>query len=90
MDVTDFELNNKFRNTALYTALRNDLQYILEPAQALGIPSLAEISSRWPGMPADQVEAMESDYRVESEWLRLLNLEHDFARVGELAASDAE
>lgn len=88
--MTDYELNNKFRSTALYAALRNNLQYILEPAQALGIPTIAEISSRWPGMPSDQVEAMESDYAVESEHLRLLGLEHDFAKVAELAANDAE
>jgi len=88
VDVTDYELNEKYRNTALYTALQTVPKYILEPQQALTIPSIVEISSRWPGMPPDQVEAVESDYRVESETLRLLELEHDFARVGELAASD--
>jgi len=88
VDVTDHELNEKFRNTALYTALRADPKYILEPQQALGIPSPAEISFRWPGMAPDQVDAVEGDYREESETLRLLELEHDFARVAELAASD--
>jgi nuclear pore complex protein Nup133 len=89
VDVTDFELNNKFRNTALYAALRSAPTYILEPQQALNVPSTTEISSRWPGMPPEQVEAMESDYRVESERLRTLSLENDFSRVGELAAADA-
>jgi len=88
VDVTDDELNDKYRNTALYVALRAAPKYIVEPQQALGIPSTTEISSRWPGMPPDQVEAMEEDYQVESERLRTLGLEHDFARVAELAAGD--
>jgi len=89
VDVTDLELNNKFRNTALYAALRSTPTYILEPSTALAIPSITEISSRWPGMPPEQVEAMENDYRVESERLRLWGLDNDFIRVGELAAADA-
>jgi nuclear pore complex protein Nup133 len=86
--VTDSELNDKYRRTALYAALRAAPKYIVEPQHALGIPSIAEISSRWPGMPPDQVEAVEGDYRIESERLKLLGLEHDFARVAELAAGD--
>jgi len=88
VDVTDKELNDKYRCTALYAVLRAGPRYIVEPPQALGIPFMAEISSRWPGMPSDQVEAVERDYQVESERLRLLGLQHDFARVAEIIAGD--
>jgi nuclear pore complex protein Nup133 len=86
--VTDIQLIDKLRNTALYATLRIVPKYILEPQQALEVPTLAEISSRWPGMPPDQVEGVERDYLVERERLGALGLDNDFVRVGEIAAND--
>jgi len=90
VDVTDDELTEKYQNTALYATLACGPKYVLEPSRALAIPSPADIASRWPGLPPDQVEAVERDFAMESRMLDNLKLEHDFKRVKELVAQDAE
>jgi nuclear pore complex protein Nup133 len=90
MDVTDDELTEKYQNTALYATLACGPKYVLEPSRALVIPSTADIASRWPGLPPDQVEALEKDYAMESQALESLELENDFKRIRELVAQDAE
>ena len=90
MDVTDDELTAKYQNTALYATLACGPKYVLEPNRALAIPSTADIASRWPGLPLDQVEAVERDFVTESRTLEGLKLEHDYKRVKELVAQDAE
>lgn len=90
MDVTDAELTTKYQNTALYTTLACGPKYVLEPSRALAIPSNTDIASRWPGLPLDQVEAMERDFTTESRTLEGLGLEYDYKRVKELVAQDAE
>lgn len=90
VDVTDDELTGKYQNTALYTTLACGPKYVLEPSRALGIPSTTDITSRWPGLPPDQVEALEKDFSTESAALGSLKLENDYKRVKELVAQDAE
>ncbi|EGO21494.1 hypothetical protein SERLADRAFT_451525, partial [Serpula lacrymans var. lacrymans S7.9] len=94
-NVTDSQLNSKFRSTALYATLLVVLSnphqlegYDLEPSQALPVPLMPETSSRWPGMPQEQVEALGRDYRAESTELEQLRLEDIYHRVRELAVND--
>lgn len=90
MDVTDDELTAKYQNTALYATLACGPKYVLEPSRALAIPSATDIASRWPGLPPDQVEAIEKDFAMEAQTLEELRLENDYKRVKELVALDAE
>ena len=90
MDVTDEELTNKYQNTALYATLACGPKYVLEPNRALVTPSTTDIESRWPGLPSDQVEAVERDFATESSVLEGFQLENDYKRVKELVAQDAE
>jgi len=90
MDVTDDELTAKYQNTALYATLACWPKYVLEPSRALATPSIADIASKWPGLPSDQVEAVERDFTTESTTLEGLALEYDYKRVKELVAQDAE
>jgi hypothetical protein len=39
--------------------------YILPPNQVLTMPSLAELSSHWPGMSLKQIEVWHKDYEEE-------------------------
>jgi nuclear pore complex protein Nup133 len=94
-NISDAELNGRFRSTALYSTLcailPRDYQpegYETLPDVALMIPSGAEITSRWPGMPPDQVEAVIQDYNLECDRLGELDLNDVYHRVRELAAHD--
>lgn len=90
MNVTDDELTSKYQDSALYATLAYGPKYVLEPTRALATPSTTDIMSRWPGLPPDQVEAMERDFATESSMLEGLELENDYKRVKELVAQDAE
>lgn len=90
MDVTDNELTAKYQNTALYATLACGPKYVLEPSRALATPSITDIASKWPGLPSDQVEAMERNFATESRALEGLGLEYDYKRVKELVDQDAE
>lgn len=91
-NVSDYELSNRFRQTALYHALRaahrNVGLKILSPAESVGIPSATELEARWHGQTPDQIEAIEDAHREESERLTKLKLEDVIDRVGELALHD--
>jgi len=89
--VSDAQLNERFRNTALFAALSATLQkrhqpegYILPPNQALAVPSSAELPSRWPGMSPEQIEALHEDYEEESALLE----EYDLAEVYDRARQE--
>jgi len=58
--------------------------YVLSPMQALAIPSASEISSRWPGMSAEEVEAMTEGYQAESSRLAEYDLRDAAERAREL------
>jgi len=88
-NVTDAEVNDRFRSTALCTVLQtlnDDKRLHVRPAEARDVPSPEEIASRWPGIPADEVEALHQDYLWEREKLEELGLDDEvYERVKELA-----
>jgi nuclear pore complex protein Nup133 len=93
--VSDTQLNDRFRSTALVAALSATLPkrhqpegYILTPSQALAVPSLAELSSRWPGMSPEQIEALREDYQEESDLLAGYDLSEAFARAREVVLDE--
>ena len=57
----------------------------MDPNEALMIPQREEIASRWPGISAEQVDAMIDDYNAEQDALGELDLADVFVRVHELA-----
>lgn len=92
MGVPDAEINDRLRGTALFSVLTATLGkrhqppgYILQPAEALPVPTASELASRWPGMAPDHVEEVLSDYTLESDILGDLELEDVWDRVRELA-----
>ncbi|KAJ3533367.1 hypothetical protein NM688_g7291 [Phlebia brevispora] len=97
-NVTDAEVNERFRNTALYAVQQSVISfsgkqpegYALSPDEALPTPSQDEVTSRWPGMPTDDVAALMNDYEAESYELAALRLDDVVDRVRELAAEDAQ
>ena len=93
--VSDAQLKERFGNTALVAALSATLQkrhqpegYILPPHQALAVPSLAELSSRWPGMSPEQIEALHEDYQEESALLAEYDLKEVFDRAREVVLDE--
>ncbi|KIM87137.1 hypothetical protein PILCRDRAFT_64451 [Piloderma croceum F 1598] len=95
MNITDAQLNARFQGTALYATLRailpKDYQpegYELPPSQAVAIPLQLTMSSRWPGMPPEEMESLGKDYRSEGAQLEELDLEEDYQKVRELAMHD--
>ncbi|KAK2466879.1 hypothetical protein APHAL10511_001137 [Amanita phalloides] len=95
-NISDNELTERYRNTALYatlsTILRDGETGIpnVTPDEALMIPSDAEITSRWPGMSVEQLEAMGRDYEFERDELGDYDLNDVYHRVRELATEDIE
>jgi nuclear pore complex protein Nup133 len=93
--VSDDQLKERFRSTALVSALSATLPkrhqpegYILPPNQALAVPSLAELSSRWPGMSPEQIEALHEDYQEESSLLAEHDLAEGFGRAREVVLDE--
>ena len=93
--VSDAQLNERFRGTALVAVLSATLPkrhqpegYILPPNQALAVPSLAELSSRWPGMSPEQIEALHEDYQEESDLLAEYDLTEAFNRAREVVVDE--
>lgn len=62
--------------------------YEISPAQAVTIPISATVSSRWPGLPHEETEALIREYRSESDLLKELDLEDDYQKVRELVVHD--
>ncbi|KAJ7109426.1 hypothetical protein C8R44DRAFT_634983 [Mycena epipterygia] len=92
-NVSDHDLNERFRATALYSTLSAVLSmesppegYDTSPDVALVIPTEAEITSRWPGLSSEQVDALLQDYTLECDKLGDLDLNDVYDRVRELAA----
>ncbi|KAJ7219294.1 hypothetical protein GGX14DRAFT_591296, partial [Mycena pura] len=93
--VSDHELNERFRSTALFTTLCVVLSmdnpsegYDTSPDVALVIPTEAEITSRWPGLSSEQVDRLLQDYALECDKLGDLDLNDVYERVRELAARE--
>lgn len=93
--VTDAELNERFKNTALHTVLKATLYkthqpkgYLLLPSEVLGVPERNEIASRWPGLPPEEIDALKGDYEAESLRVKDMELGDVFERVKELVSDD--
>jgi nuclear pore complex protein Nup133 len=93
--VSDLELKNRIRSTALYGTLHtltargdNLNEYVRSPDEALMTPGVPEITSRWPGMSAEQVTDLLQDYDLERDKLGELKLDDMFPRVRELVEED--
>lgn len=93
--VSDAQLNDRFRSTALVATLSATLPkrhqpegYILPPSQALAVPTLAELSSRWPGMSPEQIEALREDHQEESDLLAEYDLAEAFSRAREVVLDE--
>jgi len=91
-NVPDAELSRRYQNTAFYVTLLEILPRGLEPEGpdvALMIPTVEEISSRWPGMPQDQIARIVEDYEDEQNVLGELDVLHSIHhRVLELAVEE--
>ncbi|KAF8654069.1 hypothetical protein AX16_003602 [Volvariella volvacea WC 439] len=91
-NITDGEVNTRYRNTALFETLLSilprDIQvegYETSPNVALIVPTVEEISSRWPGKSAEQINALVVDYNYECDKLGEFELDDVYQRVRELA-----
>ncbi|KIM49090.1 hypothetical protein M413DRAFT_95576 [Hebeloma cylindrosporum] len=71
--VSDLVLAERLVETALFSTilsvLRREDGQIIQPSEALVIPSKSEIMSRWPGMSDDQVNSIIMDYNHEQDTL---------------------
>ncbi|KAJ6502530.1 hypothetical protein C8R45DRAFT_622368 [Mycena sanguinolenta] len=92
-NVSDHQLNERFKATALFATLSVVLAmesppegYDTSPDAALMIPTETEITSRWPGLSSEQVAALLQDYRLECDKLGDLDINDAYERVRELAA----
>ncbi|KAI9509614.1 Non-repetitive/WGA-negative nucleoporin C-terminal-domain-containing protein [Russula earlei] len=93
--VSDAQLNERFRNTALVAALSATLPkrhqpdgYIVPPNQALAVPSIGELTSRWPGLSPEQIEALHEDYQGESNLLAEYDLAEVYDRAREVVLDE--
>ncbi|KAA1471121.1 hypothetical protein DENSPDRAFT_837049 [Dentipellis sp. KUC8613] len=89
--VTDAELNERYRNSALFTVLaqtqfklHQPAGYILMPSESLLVPTDEEIVSHWPGMSSEEREALVSEFLTESTQVQNYDLADVFARTREL------
>ncbi|KAF7294905.1 Methyltransferase type 11 [Mycena indigotica] len=94
-NVSDHELTERLRSTALFAtlcvvlALDNPPEgYDTDPDMALVTPTEAEIMSRWPGLSSEQVETLLQDYALECDKLGEFDLKDAYERVRELAARE--
>lgn len=96
INMTDAELNARFRGTALYAALQSTLLtphapagFVSTPAEAQEVPDPDELALRWPGMSPDDIDTVYRDCRKESKYLADLRLEDMYLSLRELVAEDA-
>ena len=94
-NVTDAQINARFQGTALYATLvaivskeHQPEGYEISPTQACAIPIPMTITSRWPGLPHEETEALIRDYQSESDQLNELDIEDDYQKVKELVVHD--
>ncbi|EJF65900.1 hypothetical protein DICSQDRAFT_49916 [Dichomitus squalens LYAD-421 SS1] len=93
--VTDQELNERLRSTALYAALQavahkkdRPQGYKLTPEEALDIPPQEEIELRLPSMSPEEILAIERDYERDSRALQDLDLMDIYRSVEQIANQD--
>lgn len=97
VNATDAEITQRFLNTAFCYVLHATVSeraqpqvegFVLDPSEALAIPTPAQVQSRWPGMPDEDVEGILRDYEWESTRLRDYALGDVVERVKELAEGE--
>ncbi|EIW51716.1 uncharacterized protein TRAVEDRAFT_136690 [Trametes versicolor FP-101664 SS1] len=93
--VSDQELNQRLRSTALYAALQAVVHkrgrpegYKLTPADALDVPAEDELALRWPSMSPEEATAIARDYQRDSRTLRDLDLDGIFLSMEQLVNAD--
>ena len=93
--VTDQELTERLRSTALYTALRaiahkqdRPQGYKLTPEEALDFPPQEEIELRWPSMSPEEILGIERDYERDSRVLQDLDLMDIYRSVEQIVNQD--
>ncbi|PFH54313.1 hypothetical protein AMATHDRAFT_72820 [Amanita thiersii Skay4041] len=93
-NISDSELTERFRKTALYVTLcavlRENQTTTVMPDEALMTPGPVEINSRWSGMSTEEVEAVVEDYDLERDRLGEYDLSDVYHRVRELALQDIQ
>lgn len=97
VNATDAEITQRFCSTAFYYALHATTTerahpqvegFVLDPNEALTVPTPSEVQSRWPGMPDEDVEGIIHDYEWEGTTLRDYALGDVVERVKELAEGE--
>ncbi|KAI0362165.1 hypothetical protein OH77DRAFT_1515456 [Trametes cingulata] len=93
--VSDDELNQRLRSTALYAALQavsprrqRPEGYKLSPAEALDVPSEDELALRWPSMSPEEISAVERNYGRDSRTLQDLDLDAIYQSMEQLVSMD--
>ena len=93
--VTDDELNERLRSTALYAALSAVARrksrpqgYKLAPREALDVPAEEEIARRWPSMSPDEIVAIGRDYERDRRTLEDLDLDGIYQSMEQLVEND--
>lgn len=93
--MTDEELNERLRSTALYAALQGIAHkshrphgYKLSPDEALDFPPQEEIELRWPSMSPEEILAIARDYERDSRALEDLDLMGIYQSVEQIANQD--
>lgn len=93
-DISDDQLNERYRNTAIFTTLyallQRDDSEIYKPEEALVVPTRDEITSRWPGLSGDQVEGLQNDFNTEQDILGEFELGDVHDRIVELAQTELQ
>ena len=96
VNVTDEQLLEKYKTSALYAAVvycsqqQDGLSLVIPPVQAGVLPSREELAARFPGYSDTQLSQLMRDYEEEAKILKDLALEDIFERVKELAMQEAE
>ncbi|OSX65290.1 hypothetical protein POSPLADRAFT_1054050 [Postia placenta MAD-698-R-SB12] len=95
VNVTDEEVNARFRGSALYVALRATIRpnagfegYIMAPSEALEIPQHADIALRYTGISPDEAEDIRRDLEEESQELAELRMDETFMCIRQLVQDD--
>lgn len=64
--------------------------YEADPSVALQLPTMEEITSRWPGKTPDDAQAILADYMFEADRLGELILDDVYDKVKVLAENDVQ
>ncbi|KZT42039.1 hypothetical protein SISSUDRAFT_1125969 [Sistotremastrum suecicum HHB10207 ss-3] len=91
--LTDNQINNRIRATALYATLRAITDpsfdgWRLTPTEASQIPSFQSLGARWPTLSSDQLKEIETDLKKERDRLETSGIKRLYDQVMRLAVDD--